>query len=331
MLPSPDTGPLRRLVWRVVLALGLALFVTLIAYLGRDGYRDLTSDGEISVLDALYYATVSITTTGYGDIVPVSSGARLATTLLVTPARIVFLIILVGTTIEVLTERTRLAVRERHWRQHLRDHTIVCGFGTKGRAAINTLMAHGTSRERVVVVDADRDMIEEATRAGFATIHGSAGRVDVLEQAHVRGASAVVVAVDRDDSAVLATLTARELNPHARIVASARESENVHLLRQSGATSVILSSSAAGQLLGQAVGSPRVVDVLEDLLAVGHGLDLIERDVRPEEEGRALADLAPPPSIALVRDGRVLPFDDEAAGRLQAGDRILCLRSEASD
>ena len=200
-----------------------------------------------------------------------------------------FLIILVGTTIEVLTESTRVAVRERLWRQRLKDHTIVCGFGTKGRAAIGTLLAAGTEAGQILVIDIDRDAIEEATRGGFAAIHGSASRATVLEEAEVERASAVIVASDRDDSAVLVTLTARELNPAATIVASAREAENVHLLRQSGADSVILSSGAAGQLLGQAVNSPQVVAVLEDLLAVGEGLDIIEREVSAGEVGPCAA------------------------------------------
>ena len=95
----------------------------------------------------------------------------------------------------------------------------------------------------------------------------------------MRDAAAVIVAPDRDDSAVLITLTARELNPPARIVASVREAENAHLLEQGGADSVVVSSGAAGRLLGHAVHSPRVVQVLEDLLSVGEGLDIIEREV----------------------------------------------------
>ena len=91
--------------------------------------------------------------------------ARLVTTLLITPARILFLIILIGTTIEVLAERTRTAFRERIWRSGLKDHTIVIGFGTKGRAAVETLLARGVERDKIVVIDSDADAIEEATRA----------------------------------------------------------------------------------------------------------------------------------------------------------------------
>jgi voltage-gated potassium channel len=311
-------------------AMALLLFVTLVAYVGRDGYRD-NNETPVGFLDALYYATVSITTTGYGDITPVTDGARLATTVLVTPARIIFLIILVGTTIEVLTERTRAAVRERVWRSGLNGHTIVIGFGTKGRAAVETLLARGTDRDRIVVIDGNADAVEEATRAGLAAIHGSAGRTSVLETAGVRDADAVIVATDRDDSAVLVTLTARELDPSATIVAAAREEENVHLLKQSGADSVILSSGAAGRLLGQAVHSPKTVEVLEDLLNVGSGLDLVEREVPAEADGRALEDFHPAkPVIAVVRDGHVLRFDDERVATVRRGDRVICLSVEST-
>jgi voltage-gated potassium channel len=323
--PTTGEDALRKLLVRMGVAIALLLFVTLVAYLGRDGYRD-NNETPVGFLDALYYATVSITTTGYGDITPVTDGARLATTLLVTPARIVFLIILVGTTIEVLAERTRSAVRERVWRKGLKDHTIVIGFGTKGRAAVETLLARGTERDRIVVIDSDGDAVEEATRAGLAAVHGSAGRTEVLEAAGVRGAAAVIVAPDRDDSAVLVTLTARELDPGATIVAAAREEENVHLLKQSGADSVILSSGAAGRLLGQAVHSPQTVEVLEDLLNVGSGLDLVEREVRDDDDGRPVAEISPgEPVLGVIRDGRLMRFDDERVATVRAGDRVICL------
>jgi voltage-gated potassium channel len=320
-------NPLRRLGVRVALATGLLAFVTLVAYVGRAGYRD-AAGGEIGLLDCLYYATVSITTTGYGDIIPVTEGARLATTVLVTPARIVFLIILVGTTVEALASGTRTALRERIWRRALKDHTIVCGFGTKGRAAIETLMAQGLDRGRIVVIDASPDAVDEATRAGFAAIHGAAGRVSVLEAADIRGAASVLVATDRDDAAVLVTLTARELNARATIVAAAREAENVHLLQQSGADSVILSSAAAGRLLGQAVHRPQVVEVLEDLLSVGSGLDIIERVVGSEEAGREIRELPEGDRVvAVIRDGSLLRYDDAGVAALRDGDRLVCLRS----
>lgn len=306
------------------------MFVALVAYLDRDGYVDAAGDG-VSLLDAFYYATVSVTTTGYGDIRPVSDQARLLSTLLVTPARVLFLIVLVGTTLEVLAERTRETYRAVRWRARLNDHVVIVGFGTKGRAAARQLTAHGIDAAQVVVIDPREDARRHALSLGFAAIAGTAAEAEVLEEAEVGRARSVVVAVDRDDTAVLTTLTARELNPHVMIAAAVREEQNAHLLRQSGANSVITSSDAAGRLLGVATQSPRVVEVLEDLLTVGQGLDLLERGVEADEVGPITELRHRDPIVAVIRGERLMRFDEPDAQELQAGDRLvyLCSREEA--
>jgi voltage-gated potassium channel len=328
-LPRSDRSPLEYLLRRVAIAVGLITFTAMIAYLDRGGYRDANGT-PVGLLDAFYYSTVSVTTTGYGDVIPVNDRARLLTTLLVTPARILFLIILVGTTLEVLAERTRTHYRERIWRKTLRDHIIVCGFGVKGQAAVATMLAHGNEPAAIVVIDERVEAVEDARRRGHAGVVANASASSALEAAGIREAAAVVVAPDRDDTAVLITLTARELNPGARIVASVREGENAHLLEQGGADSVVVSSGAAGRLLGHAVRSPKVVQVLEDLLSVGEGLDVMEREVTTDEAGRPLAELpATAPVIAVVRGDDVLRFDDPRASELRAGDRLVCLCTNA--
>ena len=193
---------------------------------------------------------MSVSTTGYGDIVPVSPEARMWTTVVVTPLRLIFLITFVGTTVELLTERSRQSFRIQRWRSRVRDHTVVVGYGTKGRAAVDTLLGDGTEPTDIVVVDTDRTQLDAASALGLVTVTGNATRSSVLRIAGVQQARAIVVATNRDDTAVLVTLTARELAPNIRIVASVRESENVHLLRQSGANSVIVSAETAGRLLG---------------------------------------------------------------------------------
>jgi voltage-gated potassium channel len=326
-LPRPRVAPVAKLGLRVLAAVALTAFVTFVAYLDRDGYRD-ANGSAVSLLDCFYYATVSITTTGYGDIIPVTDTSRLLTTVLVTPARVLFLILLVGTTLEVLAESSRTAFRERRWRHKLRDHTIVCGYGTKGRSALETLRAKDVDPVDVVVVDPSAASIEEAVEAGCAGIVGDARRLVVLERAGGREAAAVIVATDRDDASVLITLTAREQNKRATIVAAAREDENRHLLHESGADSVITSSGAAGRLLGLATLEPKVVEVLEDLFTIGAGLDLVERPVTPELVGRPIEEAhVSAPVLGVVRGDEVLRFDDERVARLEAGDRLVCLCS----
>jgi voltage-gated potassium channel len=328
-LPADTRHPLRVIAVRLLVAIGLIAFVAVLTYLGRDGYVD-PEDDHISVLDAFYYSTVSITTTGYGDVRPESDSARLVTTVLVTPARVLFLILLVGTTLEVLAERTRATYRLSRWRRTLQDHVIICGFGTKGRAAATTLLAHGIDAKQIVAVDERPGARAAATAMGLAAVAGSAATQQTLREAGIEHAAQVVVAVNRDDAAVLATLTARELNPSAQIVAAVREDENAHLLHESGADSVVTSSSAAGRLLGLATTAPHITEVLEDLITVGAGLDIVERPVTEAEVGSLESLRLRNPVVAVVRDGEILRFDDPHAAVLRPGDSVVMVVNRAS-
>jgi voltage-gated potassium channel Kch len=321
--PSRAGSPARALGWRLAAALMLVALVTAVAYLDRGGYRDL--DGSVSLLDCLYYATVSITTTGYGDIVPVSDSARLLTTFVVTPLRVLFLILLVGTTLEFLASATRANLRRRIWRRKLNDHIVICGYGTKGRAALQSLLGTGTPIDQIVVIDDRTESIEIATRDGVTAVLGDAAHRDVLNEAAVPDASAVIVATDRDDTSVLVTLTARELAPHATITAAAREEDNVPLLRHSGADTVVTSASAAGRLLGLGTGAPEVVATLEDLLSSGSGIDLVAEVVGPEQAGPlAVADQrCGGPVLMAYRDGRPLRRGDSELTEVRAGDKVV--------
>ncbi|GGJ15825.1 NAD-binding protein of Kef-type K+ transporter [Streptomyces brasiliensis] len=315
--------PIRQVVQRLLMALLVLVVTALIVYAEHDGYTD-NSDNSVDLLDAFYYATVTLSTTGYGDITPVSDGARLTNILVITPLRVLFLIILVGTTLEVLTERTREEWRLNRWRSTVRDHTVVIGFGTKGRSAVQTVLATGLKKEQVVVVDPSAKAVDAATAEGFAGVVGDATRSDVLKRAEVHKARQIIVAPQRDDTAVLVTLTARQLNRGAKIVATAREEENAPLLKQSGADAVITSASAAGRLLGLSVLSPAAGMVMEDLIQQGSGLDLVERPVVKAEVGRGpreVDDLV----VSVVRGHRVLGYDDPAIGTLQSADRLITI------
>ncbi|MEV6908643.1 potassium channel family protein [Amycolatopsis sp. NPDC051071] len=324
-MPELTVSPLRAISRRIIGAMLALLATVLIVYFDRDGYRDANGDG-LSFLDSLYYATVSLSTTGYGDIAPATSSARLVNVLVITPLRVLFLIVLVGTTLEVLTERSRQAFKIQKWRTKVRDHTVVVGFGTKGRSAVNALLGdENVVPDHIVVVDTDQQALEAATSLGLVTVHGSATRADVLRVAGVQRAKAVVVAPNRDDTAVLVTLTARELAPKAHIVASVREAENVHLLKQSGANQVVVSSETAGRLLGMATSTPLVVDMVEDLLTPESGLAIAERPVEPSEEGgspRHLSDIV----LGVVRDGVLYRVDAPQADAIEPGDKLLYIR-----
>lgn len=328
-IPEKFVSPANRITRRVLYALAALFAAVIIVYIDRDGYRDIDSapvPGGLSFLDCLYYATVSLSTTGYGDITPVTETARLVNVLVITPLRVAFLIVLIGTTVETLTAASRQALKIQRWRNTVRNHTIVVGYGTKGKTAVSAMVGDGTPPSEIVVVDTDPGALTRAESGGLVTVKGDANKADVLRLAGAQHAASIIVATNSDPTAVLVTLTARELAPKAKIIASIREAENQHLLLQSGADSVVVSSETAGRLLGIATTAPSVVEMIEDLLTPDAGFAIAEREVEQKEIGgspRHLVDIV----LGVVRGGKLKRVDDPDVDALEAGDRLLYIRS----
>ena len=308
------------------MAIAILVGTVMLVYFDRDGYRDANDPtGAVDLIDSIYYTTVTLSTTGYGDIAPFAPHARMINAFIITPLRIAFLVLLIGTTLEVLASQGREMFRVARWRKHMDHHVVVVGYGTKGRSAVETLVSNGLSRESVVVVDPSATALAEAHADGIAVVTGDATRRDVLRRAGVADADQVIITTDRDDSNVLATLTVRQLNPDAWIVAAVREQENAPLMKQSGADSVITSSDAVGRLLGLSSLSPTLGSVMEDLLTTGEGLEVAERELLVTEVGRQPQTLSDQ-VIAVVRDNKVHRYFDPVVSLLNRGDRLIVVR-----
>ena len=325
-LPAIVRSPLWELTRRLLLAVGLLAFTVALVYFDRAGYVDNANPGHPpGLVDSIYYSTVTLSTTGYGDIAPAAAHSRLINAFVITPLRIGFLVLLIGTTLEVLAAQGREIFRIARWRKTMKDHVVVIGYGTKGRSAVDTLVNNDTDKDLIVIVDPSGTALGDAHADGLAVVSGDATRREVLRRAGVGEARQVIITTDRDDSTVLATLNVRQLNPDAYVVAAVRESDNVQLVRQSGADSVVTSSDAVGRLLGLSSLSPTLGSVMEDLLTYGEGLEVAERELLVPEVGKQPQSL-PDQVIAVVREGSVHRYFDPAVTQLMRGDRLIVVR-----
>ena len=226
--PSTVRSPWWELSRRLVLAIAILVGTVLLVYLDRDGYRDNSDPPgfRVGFIDSIYYTTVTLSTTGYGDIAPFTPGARLVNAFVITPLRIAFLVLLIGTTLEVLASQGREQFRVARWRKKMDDHVVVIGYGTKGRSAVELLLSNGVDKEKVVVVDPGSTALEDANADGLAVVAGDATRREVLRRAGVDRASQVIITTGRDDSTVLSTLTVAPAQPrrlHRRRGAGVRQ------------------------------------------------------------------------------------------------------------
>ena len=128
----------------------------------------------------------------------------------------------------------------------MQDHTIVAGYGTMGQGAVDTLLANGLRAEGTRRGRPAAGRGRRCRRGRVDRRHRRCDADATWRQVSIDRARAVVITCNRDDTATLVTLTARELNAAVPISVAVREAENAHLLSQSGATTVVLSSEAAG-------------------------------------------------------------------------------------
>lgn len=316
------TAPWVSLAWRVALVITMLLFVLAVHWFERDGLRD-SHDGHVSFNDVIYFTMVSITTTGYGDIVPVTDGTRTFDALVVTPIRIFFILIFLGTAYQFVLRRSWDKWVMAQIQERLRDHIVVAGFGTSGSEAVAELIARGTDPSCIVVIDPGVEALEEAEALGCAVLQADATRDKTLEAVRIAQAQVMIISAGRDDTSILICLTARHLAPGLKISVAVRAEDNELLARQAGATTVINPVSFAGLLLAGSAHGPNISDYIADL-ASSHGrVRLAEREARPEEFGKPLAEIGTGLGVRVYRDGRPIGFWESECQALKAGDRII--------
>jgi voltage-gated potassium channel len=310
------------LAWRVLLIFALVAAVLIVHWIEREGLKD-NLDGHISFIDVLYFTTVTVTTVGYGDIVPVSDATRLFETFFVTPIRIFVWLVFLGTAYNFVFRNVWHRWRMSRIQKSLTGHVVVAGFGTSGAEAVRELIARQIDPAKIVVIERSEEALQLAEAQGCNVLKGDATRDQTLADVRIAQACAIIVSAGRDDTSILITLTARHLAPDVPISVVVRASDNEDLARQAGATTVINPASFAGLLLAGSCQGEHLADYMADLAATGGRVKLHERPVTAAEVGKPLSAIEPGLALRVYRDGRPIGYWEDAARSLQAGDILI--------
>ncbi len=310
------------LVWRILLALALIGIALGGHWFDRDGLRD-NIDGVVSFTDVLYFTMITVTTVGYGDIVPVTDQARMFDTFVVTPVRLFVWLIFLGTAYDFLLKRVWEKWRMSKIQAQLHGHIVIAGFGTSGSEAVSELIRRGTDAASIVVIDPHDDRLRAAAECGANVVDGDATRNATLEAVQAARARAIIVSAGRDDTSILIVLTARRVAPDVPISVVIRSEDNEALAKQAGATTVINPASFAGLLLAGSTHGPHIADYMADLANAEGRVTLRERAVTADEVGKPLAAIGTGLGLRIYRGSECHGFWEIEAGMLRAGDMIV--------
>jgi voltage-gated potassium channel len=310
------------IAWRVAAVLGLLGLAIAVHWFDRDGLVD-EYDGHVSFLDVVYFTMISITTTGYGDITPVTDRARMFDALVVTPIRIFVILIFLGTTYNFVLKRTWEKWRMAKLQRDLHDHIVVAGYGKTGSEAIDELIRRGRDPATIVVIDGDPAGLARAEECGCNVILGDATRDSILEDVRIDRACSMIVAAGRDDTSILVVLTARHLAPDLPISIIVKADDNELPARAAGATTVINPVSFAGLLLASSCNGRHIADYMMDLASFEGRVQLTERRARMDEVGKPLSAVTTGLGVRIYRGTTPYSFAEPESQSLMEGDVIV--------
>ncbi len=247
----------------------LALFLAFIVFIASTAiylFENEPSGGQIQHLfDAIYWAIVTISTVGYGDITPQTTGGRFITLALILTGLGVlsfFTSIIVsafGDKMLELRENRTYAELEK-----FRNFVIICGFGRVGQEIVLQMRK---DRQNFVVIENDDKNATLARKQGILIIHGDASSNDTLRYAGIkRGAVAVICTTEDDVKNVYITLSSRRLNPKIMIISRANHKHNEKKLLQAGADHVIHPYETAALIAAEYIGQPVASEALQGIL-----------------------------------------------------------------
>ena len=313
-------SPLRRFL-QIIFALVIVIAIGVIGYRLIEGW---------SLLDSLFMTVTTISTVGYREVHPLSTGGTVFTIVLIIGG-VGVLFYTVTTVVQYIVEGNLANILGRRRMKEkiakLKGHIIVCGYGRVGREVARVFQEE---KSPFVVIDYDKEAIAKAAEDGYLHLAGNATNDDILKEAGILHARGLVAATGSDADNVFIALSARELRPDLFITARAGAPESEAKLKRAGADRTIYPHVLGGRRLAMLALRPLVVDFIDTALesrgqelvleniGVGPGSPVAGKTVR---EGRSCC--AGAVILAVKKKGGALLTSLSDDTQLDLGDELV--------
>ena len=239
------------------------LLLLAVMVIGSVGYRLL----GFTLPEAIYQTIITIATVGFEEVHPLDNRGMWFTSVLVIFSFGIFAYAVTTFTrfiVEGVFRNTFKDTKVKRKIDRMSNHVVICGYGRTGKQAALELSQHDVP---IVVIEQKPEIVQAMRETpGMLYVEGDAADEEVLQNAGIRSARAMITTLPVDADNLFVVLTAKELNPGLTIISRASQDHSDLKLKRAGATNVIMPDKIGGQRMAKLVAQPDIVEFLEIIL-----------------------------------------------------------------
>ena len=244
-----------------------AVFLLIVILLiGITGYKFISN---YSWIDAIYMTVITLTTVGFGEVVPLDYNSKVFTIFLILATVVIMGYALSIITEYILSKNNLEELKHKKMEKEIngfKNHVVICGYGRNGKQAAQKLLTH---KKAFVVIDKNKDAEERLKLDNVPYIIGNANEDEVLMKAGIDRASNFISALPNDADNLFVVLSTRQINKNINIISRASNESSYDKLKFAGANNVILPDKIGGDHMASLVVVPGLMEFLDNLSIVG--------------------------------------------------------------